>query len=49
MMNRTFRPGETAPVSGQYALVDQYGRRTGAERTVVAGEPFPPTPRPSYS
>jgi hypothetical protein len=40
-----FHPGQTAPVSGQYKIVDPYGRPTGVERTVVRGEPFPPTPR----
>ncbi len=37
-------PGERAPLSGQFEIVRR-GRRTGIERTVVRGEPLPPTPR----
>jgi len=40
-----YHPGQAAPVSGQYEIVDPNGRRTGVERTIVRGEPFPPTPR----
>jgi hypothetical protein len=40
------RPGEIAQDSGQYEIIGPRGRRTGLERTVVAGEPFPPTPMP---
>jgi len=39
-----FTPGEPAPLSGQFEIVRR-GRRTGVERTVVRGEPLPPTPR----
>jgi len=39
-----FKPGEVAPFSGQYALIDASGEKTGEERTVVRGEPFPPSP-----
>jgi hypothetical protein len=39
-----FKPGHTAPYSGQYELVGPSGERTGEERTVVRGEPLPPTP-----
>ena len=39
-----FTPGEKAPVSGQFEIVRR-GRRTGLERTVVRGEPLPPTPK----
>ena len=42
MAKKTFRPGEKAPVSGQYGI-----QGSGAERTVVRGEPLPPTPRPN--
>lgn len=42
--SRIYKPGETAPVSGQYEIVDSTGTGTGVERTVVKGEPFPPTP-----
>lgn len=41
-----FRPGQPAPHSGQYELVGPSGERTGEERTVVRGEPLPPTPQP---
>jgi hypothetical protein len=41
---REYRPGEKAPVSGQYPIVGPRGGDTGTERTVVSGEPFPPTP-----
>jgi len=37
----TFKPGEIAPVSGQYLNTG-----TGYEVTVTAGEPFPPTDLP---
>lgn len=39
-----YKPGETAPVSGQYEIIGPRGGRTGEERTVVKGEPLPPTP-----
>ena len=39
-----FKPGQTAPYSGQYELVGPSGEKTGEERTVVRGEPLPPTP-----
>lgn len=37
-------PGTRAPASGQYEIVGPRGGRTGVERTVVTGEPLPPTP-----
>lgn len=39
------KPGETAPASGQYEIVGPRGGHTGKERTVVKGEPMPPTPK----
>ncbi len=45
-MNRHYRPGEKAPASGQYEIRGRRGGRTGQERTVVRGEPLPPTPHP---
>lgn len=39
-----YRPGQTAPSSGQYEIVGPRGGRTGEERTVVRNEPLPPTP-----
>ena len=40
---KTYKPGERAPQSGQYEIVGPRGGRTGIERTVVDGEPLPPT------
>jgi hypothetical protein len=42
-MPKTFKPGEKAPRSGQYEMQGPRGGRTGVERTVVRGEPLPPT------
>jgi hypothetical protein len=44
-MSRKFKPGETAPRSGQYEILGTRGGRTGDERTVTKGEPLPPTPK----
>lgn len=41
---RSYRPGETVPVSGQYALINPLGHNTGREVTCVKGEVFPPAP-----
>ena len=38
-------PGSRAPKSGQYQQVGPRGGK-GPERTVVRGEPLPPTPKP---
>jgi hypothetical protein len=40
-----FKPGQKAPVSGQYPLQGPRGGDAGEERTVTKGEPFPPTPK----
>ena len=45
-MTKTFKPGQTAPTSGQYGLLGPRGGKTGSERTVTKGEPLPPTPKP---
>ncbi len=42
-MDKRYKSGEKATASGQYEQVGPLGGRTGIERTVVAGEPFPPT------
>lgn len=46
MAPRKLTPGTKAPASGQYEIVGPRGGRTGVERTVVKGEPLPPTPHP---
>ncbi|MEW5926994.1 MAG: YjzC family protein [Gemmatimonadota bacterium] len=46
MPEKSYRPGQTAPRSGQYTIVGPRGGDTGRERTVVRGEPLPPTPKP---
>lgn len=43
------KPGEKAPVSGQYGVVGPRGGDTGKEVTVVKGEPMPPTTRPGQT
>jgi hypothetical protein len=44
MTKQIYKPGEKAPRSGQYPIVGPRGGDSGKERTVVRGEPFPPTP-----
>ena len=39
------KPGEKVDKSGQVEIVGPRGGRTGEERTVVKGEPYPPTPK----
>ena len=46
MAKKTFKPGEEVPRSGQYDILGPRGANTGEERTLVKGEPFPPTPKP---
>ncbi len=41
--SRIYRPGETVPQSGQYAVVNRHGQYLGREVTCVRGERFPPT------
>lgn len=48
-MGKSYKPGGKAPPSGQYEIIGQRGGRTGEERTVVKGEPLPPTPKPGQS
>ena len=43
--NQPLSPGSKAPASGQYGIVGPRGGDTGKERTVVKGEPLPPTPK----
>ena len=46
MSRKQMKPGEKAPVSGQYGIFGPRGGDTGKERTVVKNEPLPPTPEP---
>jgi hypothetical protein len=48
-MSKPLKPGSTAPASGQYGIIGSRGASTGTERTVVKGEPLPPTPRPGQT
>lgn len=43
MTERNFKPGQKAPMSGQYEILGPRGGHSGIERTVVKNEPFPPT------
>lgn len=47
-MSKGMKPGEKAPASGQYGITGPRGGK-GPERTVVKGEPLPPTPKPGSS
>lgn len=42
-MAKSYKPGQKVPYSGQAEIIGPRGGRTGVERTVVTGEPFPPT------
>lgn len=44
-MEDSLKPGEKADRSGQYEIRGPRGGHTGEERTVVKGEPMPPTPQ----
>lgn len=48
-MSDKLKPGHTAPSSGLYGIVGPRGGVTGQQRTVVANEPLPPTPKPGQS
>lgn len=45
-MAKTYKPGETAPKSGQYEILGPRGGETGKERTATKGHPLPPTHEP---
>ncbi len=49
MARNKLKPGQTAPASGQYGIIGSRGGDTGKERTVVRGEPMPPTPKSGQS
>lgn len=46
MKIQEYKPGEIAPVSGIYAVIDHLGRKTSERRPVTEGTPFPPTVQP---
>ncbi len=48
-MPKTVKPGESAPISGQYEIIGPRGGRTGEERTAVKGRTMPPTPDPGQT
>jgi len=48
-MPKNFTPGQKAPASAQYEIRGPRGGHTGQERTVVKGEPLPPTPQRGQS
>jgi hypothetical protein len=43
------KPGDSAPVSGQYSVVGPRGGDTGKEVTSIKGRPLPPTEKPGQS
>jgi len=43
------KSGNIAKRSGQYEIIGPRGGKTGQERTVVKGEPLPPTLKPNQS
>jgi hypothetical protein len=40
-----YRPGQPAPVSGQFPVEGPKGGKTGVEVTAIRGRPLPPTPK----
>lgn len=44
MADKLYSPGQIAEKSGIYDITGPSGAGTGQERTVVEGEPLPPTP-----
>lgn len=45
---KKIKPGNIAGTSGLYQIIGPRGGK-GDERTIVKGEPFPPTPKPNSS
>lgn len=48
-MSKLYKPGNIVPRSSQAEIVGPRGGKTGEERTVTRGEPFPPTPKPDQT
>lgn len=44
-MKKNYKPGQIVPKSSQAEILGPRGGKTGEERTVTRGEPFPPTPK----
>jgi hypothetical protein len=44
-MSKTYKPGQPAPVSGQYGVVGPQGGKTPGEITAIKGKPLPPSPK----
>jgi hypothetical protein len=42
---KVLRPGQMAPMSGEYELVGPRGGKIGKERLIVRGQPLPPAPK----
>ena len=40
---KTYKPGESAPVSAQYEVLGPRGGKTGKEITLSKGRTFPPS------
>jgi hypothetical protein len=45
-MSKVYKPGEPAPISGEFEIVGPRDGDTRRERTSVQGRPLPPTPKP---
>ena len=45
MKKGKLKSGTKVQISGQYEIINRLGKPTQVERTVVAGEPLPPTPK----
>jgi len=40
---KTYKPGDKAPLSGQYEILGPRGGKTGKEITMIKGHTFPPS------
>ena len=49
MKKGILKSGTKVQISGQYEIINRLGNSTEVERTVVAGEPLPPTPKTGQS
>lgn len=45
-MPKSYKPGQKAPVSGQYGIIGPRGGKTGSEVTAIKGKILPPTEKP---